>query len=90
MLWDQFHPKSSSRSIRMDWHFVCLTGFITSSAWIMIMINHAGHHRHFLYRHLFFAFFVVVLFGAVTAVRRWTEAGASVPRPLRQRSLSAS
>lgn len=80
MLWDQVHPDSANRSFRMDWHFVCGTGMLISSLWIMAMPDHAGHHLHFLYRHLFFAFFVAVLFGA-TALRR-VCAAARMPSPV--------
>ena len=63
--WEYLNPRSGARAIRMDWHLVCLIGAVTSSLWFVIMVNHGGLHRHFLYRHLFFAFFVMALFGAV-------------------------
>ena len=74
MLWDIAKPDASNRTFRMDWYIVSLTGILTSSVWILAMANHAGHHRHFLYRHLFFAFFVAVLFGAVRLARAWSAA----------------
>jgi hypothetical protein len=74
LIWDGIISKPPNRLPRTDWHFVCLIGLITSSAWLLIMINHAGHHRHFLYRHLFFAFFVMVLFGAVRLSRHFARA----------------
>jgi hypothetical protein len=80
MVWDRIHPNPANRAIRMNWHIVCLTGMMTSSVWLVIMLDHAGHHLHFLYRHLFFAFFVVVLFGAVTSCRAWAAAKSTEPR----------
>ncbi len=74
MLWDIAKPGAANRIFRMDWYIVSLTGILTSSVWILAMANHAGHHRHFLYRHLFFAFFVAVLFGAMRLVRAWNAA----------------
>jgi hypothetical protein len=53
-----------TRALRMDWHFVSVTGLVTSSLWLVTMVNHGGYHRHFLFRHLFFAFFVLALFCA--------------------------
>lgn len=71
MLWDQFVAKPANRALRMDWYLVCAAGVVTSTLWLLVMPDHAGHHRHFLYRHLFFAFFVAVLFGATAARRAW-------------------
>lgn len=83
ILWDEFNTKSADRSPRLDWHFVCVTGVLTSSAWLLAMPDHAAHHRHFLYRHLFFAFFVAVLFGAATIRRYWAETTMPERRPHR-------
>ena len=44
----------------MDWHIVCAVGMVTSSLWLVAMVNHGAMHRHFIYRHLLFAFFVMV------------------------------
>jgi hypothetical protein len=84
VVWAELHPKAAGRSTRMDWYVVCLSGMVPSSAWFMVMINHGDRHRHFLYRHLFFTFFVVTLFGAVTICRLW--AGTAMSRRLRRDS----
>jgi len=56
--------RRDAHSLRMDWHFVCAVGMATSSLWLLAMVNHGGMHRHFLFRHLFFVFLVMALFGA--------------------------
>lgn len=65
MAWDMIRPSPEIAALRKDWHFVCLTGAATSSIWLVTMVNHGIVHVHFLYRHLFFAFFLIVLFAAV-------------------------
>lgn len=65
MIRDAMTPDTAHRGMRMDWHRVCLIGLLTSSGWFIAMIGHAIEHGHFLYRHLFFAFFVMLLFVAV-------------------------
>ncbi len=82
MLRDAIRPGPDARKFRMDWYRASLTSILTSSVWILAMANHAGHHRHFLYRHLFFAFFVAVLFGAVRLARQWERARAAGHRGL--------
>jgi hypothetical protein len=62
---EKVRPHSVGRSARLDWHSVCLAGIMTSSLWLVVMVNHAGTQRYYLFRGLFFAFFVMVLFGAV-------------------------
>jgi hypothetical protein len=70
MVWERIDPRANIRAMRLDWHFVTATGMVTSSLWLVAMVNHGGYHRHFLFRHLFFAFFVMVLFGAVRLCKR--------------------
>ena len=65
LIWDRVQPSEAFRAFRMDWHAICLTALLTSSAWFFVMLDHAGHHRHFLFRHLFFVFFCIALFAAV-------------------------
>jgi len=48
-----------------DWLFVSLCGFVPSALWMELMVNHAILHRQFLYRHLFFGFFLWLLFLAI-------------------------
>ncbi len=60
-----------------DWLCVSLSGFAVSAAWFIAMTNHAIHHPHFLYRHLFFGFFVCLLFVVVAPVRRRVMAAAT-------------
>ena len=73
-IWDARLPSGpNKRALIGDWLFVTLCGIATSSLWLIAMIDHAVHHRHFLYRHLFFAFFVSVLFCAVAIGRRLSQ-----------------
>jgi hypothetical protein len=53
---------STNEKFRKDWLIVCLCGFIPSSLWIIVMFNHATVHKHFILRHLFFAFFLTLTF----------------------------
>lgn len=65
MIWEYAGSALDTRGLRKDWHFVCVTGLVTSSLWLVVMVNHGGYHQHFLFRHLFFAFFGMALFCAV-------------------------
>ena len=75
IVWERLGRGHDTRSMRMDWHFVCAVGLVTSSLWFVVMVNHGGFHRHFIYRHLFFAFFVMALFAAVRFGRGAFAAG---------------
>jgi hypothetical protein len=76
IIWDELTSRRHAGSLRMGWHVVCLSGMLTSSLWLMVMVNHGVVHRHFLYRHMFILFFVMVLFGAVRASRLWAQSTA--------------
>ncbi len=76
MILEKLYPRSAARSLRLDWHVVCGTGMAITSLWLVIMVNHAGTQRYYLYRDLFFAFFVMVLFGATALHRWWVTAAA--------------
>ncbi len=54
-----------------DWLFVSVVGLVPSVMWLMVMVNHAVVHPHYLYRHLFLAFFLWLLFVSVAVVKRW-------------------
>jgi len=45
-----------------DWLIVCLCGFVPSSLWMAVMARHAIFHQHIVLRHLFFAFFLTLIF----------------------------
>lgn len=53
-----------------DWLVVSIAGLIPSTSWLLVMLNHASIHTHYLFRHLFLAFFLMLLFVATTLVRR--------------------
>jgi len=72
--WEKLKPGPAAGSLRLNWHIVSLSGMVTTSLWFVVMVNHGGAHRHFLYRHLFLMFFVMVLFAASTARRLAVEA----------------
>jgi hypothetical protein len=44
-------------------------GLLTSSLWLVVMVNHGGYHERFIFRHLFSAWFVCILFGFTTFSR---------------------
>jgi hypothetical protein len=52
-----------------DWLVVSVLGLATSSLWIAVMTQHAAQHWQILCRHLFFAYFLCVIFIAV----RWDQ-----------------
>jgi hypothetical protein len=79
IIWDELTSRRHDASLRMSWHVVCLSGMLTSSLWLMVMLNHGLRHRHFLYRHMFILFFLMVLFGAVRASRLWAQSTAPGP-----------
>jgi hypothetical protein len=66
----------SAASLADNWLRVSMLGILTSSSWFMVMVNHGTAHQFYLYRHLFFAFFLALLFGAVTFCRWQTEPAA--------------
>ena len=57
------------QTLMRDWMAVSLIGAAASSCWFVVMVNHSVIGRFGLFRHLFFAFFLAVLFGAVRACR---------------------
>ena len=68
-------PGAVNRPIDSDWLAVTLCGIIPCSLWYIAMPEHAFIHEHFLYRHLFFCFFLGVLFSATYAsVKAWETA----------------
>jgi hypothetical protein len=78
------------RSLPVDWLWVSLLGWLTSLTWIILMVNHSIIHQYMLYRHLFFGFFVSLLFGAVTFSRYWVTADLSSRLRDRYQNLSMS
>jgi hypothetical protein len=52
-----------------DWLRVSVIGLVPGVAWLLLMVNHAWIHHHFLFRHLFLTFFLWLLFVAVRVVR---------------------
>jgi hypothetical protein len=73
--WSKLNPKGKADAVRRGWHSVFAIGLVTSSLWFLVMVNHGGYHERFIYRHLFFLYFVCVLFGAVTLCRERARAG---------------
>lgn len=67
-------PGAVNRPIDSDWLAVTLCGIIPCSLWYIAMPEHAFIHEHFLYRHLFFCFFLGVLFSATVLVKAWETA----------------
>ncbi|MGF6313299.1 hypothetical protein ABIB82_007451 [Bradyrhizobium sp. i1.8.4] len=58
--------------IRTKWTMVWCVGAAVSSVWFVVMVNHGYVHRHFLYRHQFILFFLMILFLSVGA-ERWVR-----------------
>jgi hypothetical protein len=59
-------------TIVRGWSVVCGAGAGISSVWFIVMVNHGYIHRHFLYRHQFILFFLMILFLSVHA-ERWVR-----------------
>jgi hypothetical protein len=59
-------------TILRGWSLVCGVGAGISSLWFVVMVNHGYIHRHFLYRHQFILFFLMILFLSVGA-ERWVK-----------------
>ncbi|HVC60632.1 MAG TPA: hypothetical protein VND19_09770 [Acetobacteraceae bacterium] len=57
------------RPIDNDWLAVSLYGLVPCVLWYIVMLDHALEHTHFLYRHLFFGFFLGTLFCATALVK---------------------
>ena len=70
------------RPIDNDWLAVSFYGLLPCTVWYVVMLNHAFQHTHFLYRHLFFGFFVYAMFCSVAL--------AKVPVPAWRRAMHAS
>lgn len=64
LVWERLSPERDIERLRRGWHAVCLSGMLTTSLWLVVMVNHGVVHRHFLYRHLFLMFFFMVMFSA--------------------------
>jgi hypothetical protein len=77
IIWDHLDPDRYIGALRKDWHFVSAIGILTASLWLLTMVNHGGMHRHFLYRHLFVAFFMMTLFCAVRVYRLAFQSASS-------------
>jgi hypothetical protein len=89
MVWEKLSPgRDDIGSLRTNWHLVCLTGLVVTSLWFVVMVNHGMVHRHFLYRHLFLMFFVMILFTAATTRR--LAIGANIPGRLFRRNQAVS
>jgi hypothetical protein len=58
-------------SLTRDFLLVSVYGFVPSMAWMLVMTNHAMNHVIFRYRHLFFCFFVWLLFGVTCCARAY-------------------
>ena len=52
------------------WLVVSLCGVVPSVLWFVVMYQHGFIHRMFIYRHLYFCFFLWALFVAVTLERQ--------------------
>ena len=67
----QRRAQTSAAALQIDddWLVVTLCGIIPCSLWFVAMPEHAFIHEHFLYRHLFFCFFLNVLFVALALER---------------------
>jgi hypothetical protein len=61
--WRRDHALASLRLVRR-WAGVVGLGFVPSGMWWLLMQNHAYEHPYLQYRHLFFLFFLTVLFMA--------------------------
>lgn len=68
-VWGIRRPASQAAAIRSRWQKVFAAGMATSSIWLVAMVNHAWVHEQFLYRHLFFTYFLCILFAAVAIGR---------------------
>ena len=78
IVWGKLQPASNAEILRGRWHYVFAIGFVMSSLWLLVMIDHSGYHERFIYRHLFFLYFVCILFGACAVCRQ--HAAGSMPR----------
>jgi hypothetical protein len=66
------HP---ARKLDSDWLVVSLCGLVPCVLWYVVMLNHAADHTHYLYRHLFFGFFIGALFCMTALVNLLAPAG---------------
>jgi hypothetical protein len=74
VVWSGLRPGPRAETLRMQWYIVYGAGLVTSSLWLMVMVNHSAFHERFIYRHLFFLWFVCILFGATSFSRIvWTK-----------------
>jgi hypothetical protein len=55
-------PSRYSGRFLTDWLTVTICGFIVCSLWVTVMKNHGLAHQHLLFRHLFPAFLLMVIF----------------------------
>jgi hypothetical protein len=62
LVWERLSSEQDIGRLLRGWHAVCFTGMVTTSLWLVVMVNHGVVHRHFLYRHLFLMFFFMILF----------------------------
>jgi hypothetical protein len=75
-LWIIGKTSVPDRQLVRRWCRVSLIGLAVSSLWWFAMQSHATIHAHLVYRHVFFCFFLCVLFLAVLIAGR---AGAATP-----------
>jgi hypothetical protein len=66
----------ADRTLLKDWLWVSAAGVMPSLMWPLVMLNHGQVHVHFLYRHLFLAFFLWLLFASIAVVKRRPVAAA--------------
>jgi hypothetical protein len=69
-------PPRAGRAVDDDWLAVSVCGLLPCSLWYIVMLNHSSVHVHFLYRHLFFCFFLFVLFCATALAKELSRAAA--------------
>jgi hypothetical protein len=70
----RYSPPRASRAIGDDWLAVSVYSLLPCSLWYIVMVNHSIVHVHFLYRHLFFCFFLFVLFCATALAKELSRA----------------
>ena len=73
------------RRIDNDWLAVTLCGVVPSCLWYIAMPAHAFIHEHLLYRHLFFCFFLGIMFCAIQLANVlhafWPSLRGALPGP---------
>ena len=78
----RLRPSQPLRLIDNDWLAMNLYGLVPCSIWYVVMLYHALGHTQYLYRHLFFCFFLYVLFCSTALVNEL------LPAMVRSRNVS--